>query len=161
MDHVWQCPAIGSGQTVAQSTSRRHAPRPSAPRGGGARGGGGSLRGPKWPTFKLCPKGGRGTQGCSHKPQASPECTRLRYGSHVARQSQPAFFHQMFTKVVSLDRAWRAKLRTVLFLKGYEVVTEQSPHLCSWINEGHTFASIRRTERVPRDEERPKNAQHI
>ena len=55
LGRVWQCPAIEPCQIVAQSTSRRHAPRPSALHGGGARV---SLRGPKLSTFQLCPKDG-------------------------------------------------------------------------------------------------------
>ena len=60
----------------------------------------------------------------------------------------------MLTKVVPLDRAWRAELRTVLFLIDHVVVAEQSPVLCPRSNEGHTFAS----ERVLRAEERTRNA---
>ena len=51
--HSWQCPAIEPGQTVAQSTSRRHAPRPSAPHGGGARA---SLRGQNGQLFNFAPR---------------------------------------------------------------------------------------------------------
>ena len=78
------CSELPSGSCVAMPSQRiwsnsgsKHFQTPCATaistHGGGARA---SLRGPKWPTFKLCPKGGRGTQGCSHKPQASPECTQ-------------------------------------------------------------------------------------
>ena len=60
----------------------------------------------------------------------------------------------MVTKVVPLDQARRAVLRTALGWDGTEVVVEQTPVLCPRSDEGHTFAS----ERVLRAEERPRNA---
>ena len=52
--------------------------------------------------------------------------------------------------MVPFDQARREELRTVLSWVGTEVVIEHLPHLYPWIDEGHTFASIRRGTRSSR-----------